>query len=109
MEQPFYRVGLEKAGIGVTVPSPKDRGYIHNVIFNELSVGIVSRDAKMRITKIVNELSSGNGKSILLACTELSLLISAADCKGIVADTSTIHAAALLEQASAGAGDALRD
>lgn len=40
MENGFYPARMEKHGIEVMVPDAEDRGQIHDIIFNELSLGI---------------------------------------------------------------------
>lgn len=92
MEQDFYRDRLESHGICVVVPDIRERNRIHEVIFKELCLGKTEPQSKADYLNIINKLSEYGADAIILGCTEIGLLISQADTKIKLYDTTEIHA-----------------
>ena len=98
MEQDFYRRRLEdKHGIGVIVPDAADREVVHRIIYDELCLGAIRAASRDRYRRIIGRLASQGAEGIVLGCTEISLLVSAADSPVPVFDTTAIHAASAVE------------
>ena len=79
MEQDFYTSRLAKYNIETIIPNDEERTFIHHVILNELSRGIISETSKEKLIQITNSLINNGAEGILLGCTEIPLLISQND------------------------------
>ena len=98
MEEDFYKGRLlEKFGLEVLIPDKQDREIVHNVIYNELCLGKISRVSKEKFRKIIARLEKEGARGIILGCTEIPLLIKQDDLKMPVFDTTRIHAKAGVE------------
>ncbi|MCJ7485736.1 MAG: aspartate/glutamate racemase family protein [Candidatus Aminicenantes bacterium] len=98
MEMDFYRRRLEqKHGITVLVPEEPGRTTIHDVIYKELAHGLVREESRSAYAAIIQELERRGAQGVILGCTEIPLLIKAADCLVPVFDTTALHAAAAVD------------
>jgi len=91
MEQSFYRNELESANISCLIPEISERKYI-NAVIDELSIDIIKQEAKKKFIAIGDTMIKKGAQAILLACTELPLLLSQADFEIPVIDTILVHA-----------------
>jgi aspartate racemase len=100
MEQDFYRGRLEKQ-FGLTVLTPHDAGReaVHRIIYDELCLGHVRDRSRLHIGNIIEGLVAEGAQAIILGCTELGLLIRAADSAVPLFDTTEIHARAAAQWA----------
>ena len=93
MEQDFYRGRLsQRFGIDVLVPDEADRQRIHAIIYDELCVGTLSASSRQQLVGIIHKMRERGAEGVILGCTELSLLIRAADSPLPVFDTTELHA-----------------
>lgn len=99
MREDFYRKALAKIGIETLVPNQKNQTIIHDIIFNELTRGIVDSGSKAKYLEIINELAESGAQGVILGCTEIPLLITQDDLKIHVLDSSQIHAEAAYKYA----------
>jgi aspartate racemase len=100
MEQPFYRQRLvEKFGLDVLVPDAAGRRTVHDIIYSELVKGIVRDESRAAYRKVIAKLIEDGAEGIILGCTEIMLLVGAADSSVPLFDTTTIHAEAALSRA----------
>jgi aspartate racemase len=99
MEQDFYRDRLAAAGITADVPGPRDRSTVHRIIYDELVQGIVSEESRAQYRAVIERLVADGAQGIILGCTEIELLITAADSPVPVFPTTRIHAQAAVEHA----------
>lgn len=106
MEQPFYRDRLrERHGLRVIVPDQADRDAVHRIIYDELCLGIVLPESRSVYRDIMAKLEAEGAESIILGCTEISLLVGPADSDLPLFDTTAIHArSAAIAALEAGAG-----
>jgi aspartate racemase len=103
MEQEFYRGRLESQhGIDVIVPEPAERDLVHDVIYDELCLGVISDTSRERYREIITRLVERGAEGIIYGCTEIGLLVSQADSPVPVFDTAQIHAAAAVDFALGG-------
>jgi aspartate racemase len=103
MEEPFYRERLERRyGLEVLIPEKADRETIHRVIYQELVAGKIVPQSKKEYQRIIALLVASGAEAILLACTEIGLLIKKNDCAVPLFDTTVIHAHAAVEYALEG-------
>jgi aspartate racemase len=102
MEQDFYRSRLRDwHGIDVIVPEAEERALVHRVIYDELCVGVIRDDSRAAYRQIIAGLVRRGAEGIIFGCTEVGLLVSAADAPVPVFDTTAIHAERAVEFALA--------
>jgi aspartate racemase len=95
MEEDFYRERLrERHGLDVVVPDAADRDTVHRVIYDELCMGRIVESSRDRYRAIVDRLVVRGAEGIILGCTEISMLIGAADAAVPTFDTTLLHARA---------------
>jgi aspartate racemase len=92
MEQDFYVGRLrEMHGLDVLLPSAEDRRLVHDVIYDELCVGIVNDSSREQYRRIMRDLGDRGAEGILLGCTEIDLLVGPSDADVPVFDTTRLH------------------
>ncbi|HEY6782081.1 MAG TPA: aspartate/glutamate racemase family protein [Candidatus Dormibacteraeota bacterium] len=92
MEQDFYTGRLrEMHGLEVLVPDAEDRRIVHDVIYDELCVGVVRDGSREEYRRIMLELAERGAQGILLGCTEIDLLVGPEDAPVPVFDTTRLH------------------
>jgi aspartate racemase len=93
MEQDFYKARLlGRHGIEAIVPGEADRGIVHRVIYDELCLGKVLSPSREEYRRIIRGLVGQGAQGIVLACTEIPMLVGAADSPVPVFDTTALHA-----------------
>ena len=102
MEQDFYASRLTRSGFEVLVPDPAGRAIVHDVIYGELCLGQVSGESRDAYLRIVSSLAARGAEAVVLGCTEIGLLLDAANCPLPVFDTTLLHVQAALDWACAG-------
>ena len=101
MEQTFYSDRLATHRLEVVVPGTEDRALVHRVIYDELCVGIVSDESRAAYQAVIGRLVDEGCDGVLLACTEIELLITADDSPVPVFPTTQLHVAAAVDLALA--------
>jgi aspartate racemase len=98
MELDFYRGRLEKAhGLNVLIPDEPGRTSVHDIIYKELTQGHVHEDSRRSYVAIIEDLKRRGAQGVILGCTEIPLLIKAADSPIPVFDTTALHAVAAVD------------
>jgi aspartate racemase len=93
MEQEFYVGRLRDVhGLDVLVPGAPDRRIVHDVIYDELCVGVIDERSRDEYRRIMRDLADRGAEGILLGCTEIDLLVGASDAPVPVFDTTRLHA-----------------
>jgi aspartate racemase len=102
MEQDFYVGHLrDEHGLEVLIPGEDDRRIVHEVIYEELCVGIVDDGSRDEYRRIMRDLAARGAEGILLGCTEIDLLVGEEDSPVPVFDTTRLHAQRAVELALA--------
>ncbi|MBN1167005.1 MAG: aspartate/glutamate racemase family protein [Methanospirillaceae archaeon] len=100
MEQGFFRnILLNRYNVSVIIPDESEREIINTVIFDELVKNILQENSKEKYLTIIDNLIRNGAEGIVLACTEIPLLIEQDDVSVPVFDTLTIHAEAAVDYA----------
>jgi len=98
MEQDFYKQRLiRNHGLEVLIPEEKEREDIHRILYNELCLGEIREQSKGTFQKIIANLEARGAQGIILGCTEIPLLVSQADYRIPLFDTTTLHARAAVD------------
>lgn len=99
MEQDFYKGRLsQRHGLDVLVPSAEDRADVHRVIYEELIKGAVLPASRQRYREVMQRLVDRGAEGVILGCTEIGLLVAAADCAAPLFDTTRLHALAAVDK-----------
>ncbi len=99
MEHNMYPDFFKKQGIEVVIPNEDEKEYIHQAIYNELILGILSQTTKQKFIDIINAHIQRGVDSVILGCTEIPLLIQQEDLSIRVFNTTFIHAKAAVKHA----------
>ncbi|MEM6544696.1 MAG: aspartate/glutamate racemase family protein, partial [Pseudomonadota bacterium] len=93
MEQDFYKGRLmSKYGLDVLVPNDESRSLVHQVIYEELCLGIVREESKGHYLRIIDALAEQGAEAVILGCTEIGMLVNQADTTIPLYDTTALHA-----------------
>ncbi|MEE4378956.1 MAG: aspartate/glutamate racemase family protein [Candidatus Competibacteraceae bacterium] len=102
MGQDFYKGRLiEKHGLTVIVPSAEDRQVIHQVIYDELCLGVVKDESREHYLKIMRKMRENGAEGIIEGCTEIIMLVQQQHIDIPLFDTTAIHAEAAVLRALA--------
>jgi aspartate racemase len=106
MGEPFYADRLARHGIRTVVPEEPDRQLVDRVVFEELTQGVVRDESRAAYVKVIEDLAAAGAQAVVLACTEIGLLVGPEDSPIPVIDSAHAHARAAaafaLEPALAG-------
>lgn len=97
MQQDFYRDKLSEQGIHILIPEQEDIDYINNAIYTEFGKGIFLPETKARFLQIIDSLIEKGAEGVIFGCTEIPILIQAAECPIPVFDTTLIHSTAAVD------------
>ncbi len=75
MTENFYRQRLVAHGIDLLPPDMDYVDQLHSIIYDQLMVGKVKRDAERALKTIITRKEQDGAKAIILACTELELVV----------------------------------
>jgi aspartate racemase len=102
MEQEFYVGRLrELHGLTVITPTATDRRLVHDIIYEELCLGIISESSRGEYQRIMRDLAGRGAEGVLLGCTEIDLLVGPPDSPVPVFDTTRLHIRQAVELALA--------
>ena len=100
MEQDFYKGRLvDKYGLNVIVPSERDREIVHNIIYEELVLGIVKEESRAEYLRIMQKMVADGAEGIIEGCTEIVILVQQEHTDIPLFDTTAIHAEAAVSRA----------
>ena len=92
----FGEIGI-RHGLQVLVPDDAERTIVHEVIYNELCLGVINESSRVAYRDIIRRLVAQGAEGIILGCTEIGMLVSPADSPVPVFDTTAIHASGAVE------------
>lgn len=100
MNAAFYHEPFAEAGIQIVPPSMEDQDYVEEKYFAELFEGIFLPETRAGLIRAVERLRDVYGvEAVLLAGTELPLIMRGADDLGIpLLDTAYLHCAFAVDQ-----------
>lgn len=91
LKKGVYDKNLRNLGITLIKPNKADQKLITQAIMNQLAGKTTTKD-KNSLIRIINNLVSKGAETILLACTELPLIINQSDIKTRLVDCTEIYA-----------------
>jgi aspartate racemase len=95
MEQDFYRARLADNGVDALIPPEDERLALQAIIYDELIQGVINPRSKAAMLAMIEAARRGQGADgVVLACTELGLLIGPGELDLPLFDTTQVHAEA---------------
>ncbi|MBX7526229.1 aspartate/glutamate racemase family protein [Qipengyuania vesicularis] len=91
MTESFYRQRLVSHGVDLLPPDPNDVELVDGIIYKELMLGRVTRDAERQLKTIITMKEKEGADAIVLACTELELVVDTAANVLPVFNSTDIH------------------
>ena len=102
MAEDFYAERLATHRIDVLVPRHQDRLLLDRAIFDELCRGVLSEDTRAVLRGVLARLVEQGADAVVLACTELELLLTPEDCSVPLLPTAQLHVEAAVQAAWTG-------
>ncbi|HHV63774.1 MAG TPA: aspartate/glutamate racemase family protein [Peptococcaceae bacterium] len=99
MEEDFYKGRLEAKGLRILTPPQEAREIVNKIIFQELCLGIIKEDSRVKLQEIIKDLVEAGAEGIILGCTEIGLLVKPKDSPVPLFDTTVIHALGAVDYA----------
>lgn len=99
MEGPVYPGAFGRRGLAWEIPDEPDRKIIHDIIFNELCLGVFTDASRAEYVRIIAKLADRGCDAVALVCTEIPLLITAEVSPLPILDSTRLLAAAAVEVA----------
>jgi aspartate racemase len=103
MEGPVYPARLAAVGIAHRIPDAADRARIDRIIFDELVYGRTEEASRRFFAEVILRLAESGCDGVVLGCTEIPLLVGAADSALPALDSTRTLARAALREATRGA------
>jgi aspartate racemase len=88
---------LRDRGVEVVVPDEDAQQRVHDVVYEELTRGLVTDGARADYLAVIDKLVAEGAEAVVLACTEQGLLLRDGDADVPLLDTTRIHCDALIE------------
>ena len=91
MTESFYRQRLVAHGVNLLPPNPDEVEMVDGIIYKELMLGRVTRSAERALKTIITMKEKEGAEAIVLACTELELVVDTDANVLPVFDSTDIH------------------
>ena len=92
MEASFYRDRLADHGIDIVVPDSSARETVDEIIFEELTDGVVRAASRGNYLEMVDGMVAAGAEGVVLGCTEIEMLVEQADRPEVpLFDTTALH------------------
>ena len=92
MEEDFYIDRLKAHDLDVLIPSAGERTDVNRISYDELCLGVVADASRRRYQEVMAALVASGAECIILGCTEITMLVGAADTSVETFDTTAVHA-----------------
>lgn len=100
LESPIYATRLrERFGLRVSVPDAAGRDELQRIIIDELTLGRIEPASRESGMAMIEGLRAAGAEAVVVACTELPLLLRQEDSRLPFLDTTALHAEAALRMA----------
>lgn len=102
MENGFYPARMKQKGIDVIVPDADARSRIHDIIFEELSIGKVLDSSREALVSIIEKAKAEGADSVIFGCTEICMILETDKLPLPGFDSTAIHVESAVEFALGG-------
>ena len=92
MTESFYRRRLVSHGVDLLPPDMNSVDELDRIIYEELMVGKASKDAQRSLRSMFTNLQKDGAQAVILACTELELVVDVDANVLPIYDCTAIHA-----------------
>jgi aspartate racemase len=99
MTGPVYPGALGRRGIGWAIPDEADRKQVHDIIMDELCLGVFTDNACAAYVHIIEKLKMDGCDAVALVCTEIPLLVTQDVSPLPILDSTRLLAAAAVDVA----------
>lgn len=97
MTESFFRQRLVSHGVDLTAPDMTNVEILDAIIYDELMVGKATRDAQRALKTIITRKEQDGVKAIILACTELNMIVDVDANVLPIYDSTRIHCEAAVD------------
>lgn len=97
MTEPFFRDRLTGRGIRLIDPNDDDISTLERIIYDELMVGRITRNAERALRSVITRRQQDGARAIVLACTELELIVDTDANVLPIFDSTDIHCRAAVD------------
>ena len=94
MTESFYRRRLVAHGVDLLPPDMKNVEVLDRIIYDELMIGKATRDAQRVLKTMITVLEKEGAQAVVLACTELEMIVDIDANVLPIYDSARIHARA---------------
>jgi aspartate racemase len=94
MREAFYADRLARHGVRTVSPDEADRGLVDRVVFDELTQAVVCDASRAEYVRVIESLAAAGAQAVVLACTEIGLLVRPEDSPIPLIDSAHAHAEA---------------
>ncbi len=101
MQEDFYADRLARHGCHAVVPTDAECDLIDRIIFDELTRGVVRAESRAAYVRVIEGLAARGAQAVVLACTEIGMLLEPAQSPLPTIDSAEAHAAELARLAVA--------
>ena len=91
MSGDFYTTPFTQRGIEVTLPEEAERPEVDRIIYEELVHGVIKDSSRRALRTVLRGMADRGAECVVLAGTELGLLLEEDDCPVPLHDTTAIH------------------
>lgn len=97
MTEKFYRQRLVSSGISLLPPDMDLAAQIDRIVYEELVLGKVTRDSERFMKSEITDIAKQHVQAVVLACTELEMIVDVRANVLPIYDSISIHAEAAVE------------
>ena len=97
MTEGFYRQRLVSHGVDLLPPDMAQVEEVNRIIYEELMVGRARRDAERFFKTMITKFQQGGAKAVILACTELDMVVDVDANVLPIYDSARIHCDAAVD------------
>lgn len=97
MESEMFPTAFARHGVETVTPTGDQQTVVHDVIYQELTRGLVTPQARASYLAIIDKLTADGVEAVILACTEQGLLLRDGDARVPLIDTTEVHCRAIVE------------
>ncbi len=101
MTSTLYQDACGPRGIAVVVPDPADQDTVHDLIYDDLTLGRVPPSGKYAVAEVSDRLIEAGADAVVLGCSELGLVLAPGQLSVPVLDATALHARAIVDAALA--------
>lgn len=91
MAADFYTTPFDRRGIEVILPLESERAEVDRMIYEELVHGVIKDSSRKAFREVLAGMADRGAEGVVLAGTEIGLLLDQDDCPVPMHDTTTIH------------------